>query len=379
MRILHTSDWHIGRQFHHLSLLDDQRYILEQLIAIAKEKKVEVILIAGDIYDRAIPPANAVKLLDEVLQCLNGELGIPVIIISGNHDSGQRLAFGAQQLTKAGIYITGLLSPKQNPVVLNDEFGEVAFYGLPYADPAMVRDVLKVEVKGFDQATQILTKQITEHKPKDHRSVVLSHCFLNGGEICESERPLSVGGADQVSAEHFKDFNYVALGHLHAPQQRLKSTIRYSGSILKYSFSEEKHHKSITLVDMGADGECQIELIRLNAKRDMRILEGHLEEILVAAETDPNNEDYLLIRLLDKHAILDVMGKLRAVYPNVLHLERPTLMAGGERRQSSRDHLHRGEMPLFKDFYEQMTGDEINSDTEKVIADLFDCIHQEEK
>jgi len=378
MRILHTSDWHLGRQFHHLSLLEDQRHILEQLVNIAAEQKVDVILIAGDIYDRAIPPAAAVKLLDDVLKRLNHDLGIPIIIISGNHDSGQRLAFGAQQLAKAGIHMCGVLDKTPEPIILNDAYGEVAFYGLPYADPAMVRDVLEVEVHSFDQATEVLCQQILKHNSLQRRSVVLSHCFLDGGEISESERPLSVGGADQVAANHFNDFNYVALGHLHAPQYRLKPSIRYSGSLLKYSFSEEKQQKSVTLVDMDGVGECKVEQIPLIAKRDMRILEGHLDEILENAQHDPNNEDYLLIRLLDKHAILDVMGKLRQAYPNVLHIERPSLMQGGERQQSSREHLTRGEMPLFKDFYQQMTGDEMDAESAELVAKLIDTIHQED-
>jgi len=379
MRILHTSDWHIGRQFHHFSLLDDQCYILEQLVDIAAEYKPDVILIAGDIYDRAIPPANAVELLDDIIHRLNSELGIPLILIAGNHDSGQRLAFGARQLSQSGVYICGLLEKQPQAIVLNDQYGEVAFYALPYADPAMVRDVLECDVRSFDAATELLTGKILEDNQPNRRCVLLSHCFLDGAEICESERPLSVGGAEQVSVHHFKSFDYVALGHLHAPQYRSKETIRYSGSLLKYSFSEEKHQKSITLVDMHESGKCTIELIPLKAKRDMRIIEGYLQEILTNAQDDPNDEDYLLIRLLDKHAILDVMGKLRAVYPNVLHIERPALMQGGERQNNSREHLSRGEIPLFKDFFLQMTGDQMTSESESLVAGLIDSIHQEEQ
>jgi exonuclease SbcD len=375
MRFIHTSDWHIGRQFHNVSLLDDQRHALKQLIEIMRREQVDALLISGDVYDRSVPPAAAVALLDEVIDRINRDVRVPIILIAGNHDSGDRLAFGSRQLTSAGVHIVGTLAAEPSPVVLSDADGEVAFYGIPYADPATVRDRLNIEVHSHDEAMQALTDQIRQDNLKHRRCVVLAHCFVEGGEESDSERPLSVGGVDRVSTQHFSEFDYVALGHLHAPQYRTAEHIRYSGSILKYSFSEEHQKKSVTLVEMDAEGKCTLQKIPLVPIRDMRVVEGYLDDLLEAGKTDARADDYLMVRLLDKHAILDVMNKLRDVYPNVLHLERPALAAGGERRIAGRDHLHRGEMPMFEDFYQQMTGDVMDEKARAVVSEILDQLH----
>ncbi len=376
MRILHTSDWHIGRQFHNVSLLEDQRHVLDQILTTVVAQKIDVILIAGDIYDRSVPPANAVALLDDVIDHISHQLKIPLIIISGNHDSAQRLTFGARQLAKSNVHIIGQLAVQVQPIILNDEHGEVAFYGIPYADPATVRDQLGGDVHSHEAAMQVLTEQIKQHNPSSRRCVVLSHCFIDGGEASDSERPLSVGGADKVPYELFSDFDYSALGHLHGPQFKGKKNIRYSGSILKYSFSEVKQHKSVTVVDMDANGQCTIEKILLKPLRDMRIIEGCLQDIIADAKNDLNPDDYLLIRLMDKHALYDPMAKLRKVYPNILQLEKPNLSQAGERQLLKRENLKKGELPMFLDFYQQMTGDELVPEATKIVADLLDRIHQ---
>lgn len=377
MRILHTSDWHIGRQFHNTSLLKDQSHVLDQIIGIAKSEAVDVVVIAGDIYDRAIPPASAVSLVDKTLNQLCNVLNIPVIMIAGNHDSPERLSFGSRQLSQANLYITGPLTKNVDTVVLKDEYGEVMFYSIPYADPATVRDVFSedevMDLRTHDQCMARIIEEIPGHKKQ--RSVAISHCFLAGGDGCESERPLSVGGAEHVSTKHFKSFNYTALGHLHSQQHRTEKNIRYSGSILKYSFSEEHHNKSITLVDMDAKGDCEIKQIKLEALHDMRSISGPFDEIIKGAKMDKNPEDYLLISLTDKHAILDPMGKLRQVYPNVLHLERPGLMSSGEQKLAHRDLLKKGELSMFKDFYQQVQDEGLNKEQEKVLETILDEIH----
>ena len=375
MRILHTSDWHIGRQFHNVSLLEDQRHVLDEIIDFITEHNIDVVLVAGDIYDRAIPPADAITLLDDVIDRISHQLKIPLIIISGNHDSAQRLSFASRQLAKSGVHIIGQLSTQVEPVILNDEHGEIAFYGIPYADPASVRDVLQVDVHSHQEAMQVLTGQVKQDNPVGRRCVVLSHCFIDGGDASESERPLSVGGADKVSYQLFSDFNYTALGHLHGPQYKGKQTIRYSGSILKYSFSEVNHHKSVTLVDMDAAGECVIQKLPLSPLRDMRIIEGTLEDIVNRAKDDTPAEDYFLIRLLDTHALYEPMARLRAVFPNILQLEKPNLAQGGDREAIKRENLKNGELPMFIDFYQQMTGDEPDADMTKRVAALLDQIH----
>lgn len=376
MRILHTSDWHIGRQFHNVSLIEDQRHVLDQIVGLITTQKIDAVLIAGDIYDRSIPPADAVALLDEVIDRISHQLQVPLIMISGNHDSARRLSFGARQLAKSGVYILGQLLTEPEPVILNDDYGEIAFYGIPYADPASVRDVLEVDVHSHEAAMQVLTNQIKQYHSQEKRCVVLSHCFIDGGEASDSERPLSVGGADKVSYDLFADFHYAALGHLHGSQYKGKDTIRYSGSILKYSFSEVNHNKSVTVIEMDAEGKCSIEKVQLIPLRDMRIIEGTLDDILAKSKDDSAPNDYLLIRLLDTHALYEPMAKLREVYPNILQLERPNLSTGGERQLLTRENLKKGELPMFLDFFQQMTGDDLDEEATKLVADLLDGIHK---
>ena len=375
MRFLHTSDWHLGRQFHNVSLLEDQRHVLDQLVDIVRDRQVEAVLVSGDIYDRAVPPASAVSLLDDVIYRINTELGVPMLFIAGNHDSAERLGFGARALAQSGIHIMG--QPGQEPaaVLLSDDAGEVAFFGIPYADPVTVRHHLGVDVHSHEQAMAALLKQV-EGRREERRTVVLAHCFVEGGLESESERPLSVGGADRVPPSLFGHFDYVALGHLHAPQSRQWPHVRYSGSLLKYSFSEEKQHKSVMLVDMDATGRCEIEKVPLKPRHDMRILEGHFDQLLAQGRDASDREDYLLIRLLDTHAIHEPMNRLREVYPNVLHLERPGLLCSGERRETSRERLAVGELPLFLDFYAQMTGEELQLRGQKLVAGLLDELHR---
>lgn len=375
MRILHTSDWHIGRQFHQVSLLEDQRYVLQQIVTIAREQEVDAIIIAGDLYDRAVPPASAVALVDEVLTQFCESLQIPVLLISGNHDSPERLNFASRHLTKADLFMFGKLDAEVKPVTLYDEYGKVQFYGLPYADPLMVRDTFEdsESVKTHDDAMGFLMEKIAVDSQQ--RNVLISHCFVGGAEACDSERPLSIGGADQVSSKHFKHFDYVALGHLHGRQYRSEAYIRYSGSIMKYSFSEEKHTKSVTVVDMDADGNCDIEQLELKPVRNMRTLEGALDELLAKGKQDPHADDYLLVRLTDTHAILEPMQKLRAVYPNVLHLERPGLLANNGRTSAQREKMLKGEWNMFEDFYQQVHGEALSAAQKDVVKDILTAIH----
>jgi len=374
MRILHTSDWHIGRQFHNVSLLEDQRHVLQQIVDVAKSESADVVIVAGDIYDRAVPPAAAVSLVDEVFNQLINHLGIPVIVIAGNHDGPQRLGFASRQLAKANLYIAGPLQAEPQSIVLKDKHGDVVFYPIPYADPATVRDVFADNaIRTHNQGMEQIIQALPTHKKQ--RSVAIAHCFVAGGVDCDSERPLSVGGSDQVSPLHFKDFNYVAMGHLHRQQQQGVETVRYSGSPLKYSFSEEQHEKTITIVDLDAMGQCDIKHIPLNALRDMRSISGALDDIIRDAKKDPNVNDYLLISLTDTHAILDPMGKLRAAYPNVLHLERPGLMAAKPQQLVHRDLMKKGELSMFKDFYKQTLDETLGGEQEKILSELLDGIH----
>jgi len=374
MRILHTSDWHIGRQLYNVSLLEDQRHVLGQIIEIVHKRAVDVLIVAGDIYDRSVPPAEAVALLDDTVHRINA-LGVPMILIAGNHDGPERLAFGARQLARSGVHIRGPLHREPEPLLLEDVHGPVAFYALPYADPAIVREVLGIEVHGHEQAMRALTDAIRAHNGDGRRSVLIAHCYLEGFAACESERPLAVGGVETVPAACFEGFDYVALGHLHGPQSRGAANVRYSGSILKYSLSEEKHRKSVCLIEMDADGGCRCEQIPLLPRRELRLVEGYLEQIIADGAGDPRADDYVIVRLHDTHAILDVMSKLRTVYPNALHIERPGLARAGERNAPARDRLQRGEMPLFRDFFQQMTGEALDEKSTRIVAAMLEEIH----
>ena len=377
MKFIHTSDWHIGRQFHNVSLLDDQRHVLEQVIEHIKNESVDAVIIAGDIYDRSVPPAAAVSLLDEVLNTICSDLGIPVILIPGNHDGAERLRFGSNQLSQAGLHIIGDLNQITQPVVLNKNGFDVSFYGIPYNDPESVRNHFSIDVSSHDEAHQFLVEQINAVKTDTAINVLISHCFIDGAEASESERPLSIGGADRVSVESFKAFNYVALGHLHNPQHKGAEHIRYSGSILKYSFSEQRQQKGVTLVEMNEDGVKSTTHLPLTPLRDMRILEGDLETLLKQGSTDPNNQDYLLIRLTDQSAILDPMSKLRQVYENVLHIEKTWLQDSGNLK-ANREKLKRGELEMFQDFFKQISGNDLTTEQHTAIKNIITTISTHE-
>ncbi len=370
MKFIHTSDWHIGRLFHNVSLLDDQRHVLAQIVAHIKNEAVDAVIIAGDIYDRSVPPAAAVSLLDEVLNTICTDLGVPVLLIPGNHDGAERIRFGSKQLSQAGLHILGDLNQITQPVTLTKDGCETSFYGIPYNDPESVRNHFSAEVSSHDEAHQFLIEQINAVKTTDSLNVLISHCFIDGAEASESERPLSIGGADRVSVDPFKTFDYVALGHLHNPQHKSETHIRYSGSILKYSFSEQHHQKGVTLVEMNPSGLQKITHLPLTPLRDMRTLEGDLETLLKNGATDPHNQDYLLIRLTDQTALLEPMSKLRQVYENVLHIEKTWLQDSGT-LQVNRDKLKRGELEMFQDFYKQVSGNDLTADQQAAIQQII--------
>lgn len=353
MKILHTSDWHLGRQFHQVSLLDDQRHVLKQMTAYIEQHQVDALLVSGDIYDRSVPPADAVALLDEVVSEVCGRLQTPMILISGNHDSAVRLRFGASQLKASGLHILGDLSQIQTPVVVSDGKETLHVYGVPYHSPEEVRALLGLAVRSFDEAHTALIESILAVRQSDVANVCMSHCFVSGAAASDSERPLAIGGADQVAVAPMLPFDYVALGHLHRPQAKGAEHIRYSGSILKYSFSEVGHQKGVSLIQLTGNQVENITHLPLTPLRDMRILEGTLAEIKAQGALDPHPNDYVLVRLTDSSALLNAMEQVRSAYPNVLHLER--LAFNQERPVSlSQSQLKRGPLALFQEFYTQV-------------------------
>ncbi len=377
MKFIHTSDWHLGRQFHNVSLLEDQQAVLEQLIQYIENNPVDAVIVAGDVYDRSVPPTIAIELLNRVVKRICGELNTPMILISGNHDGAERLGFGSEQMKRSGLHIISNFEDMLTPVVIETKAaGHVAFYGMPYNDPEQVRYVYKEPVSTHDEAHKLIAEKITEQFQSEHRNILISHCFVDGAIESESERPLSIGGSDRVSHEHFLNFDYVALGHLHQPQKKGEEYIRYSGSLMKYSFGEQNQKKGFTLVEIGKDGFIGAEHIELMAPHEMRIVEGELEQILEWGKTDPKNEDYLLVRLMDKHAILNPMEKLRTVYPNVLHLEKPGMLIGVE-QEMAQAKLARSEIDMFKDFFAEAQDSELSNEQEQAISDIIKQLSQQ--
>ncbi|NIY82582.1 exonuclease SbcCD subunit D [Vibrio hepatarius] len=376
MKFLHTSDWHLGRQFHNVSLLDDQKAVLEQIIGYLETNPVDALVIAGDVYDRSVPPTAAIEVMNQFVNRVCGELKLPIILIPGNHDGAQRLGFGSGRMRDSGLHILSSFEDMLNPVVIDSQTGPVAFYGMPYNDPEVVRHHFKQSVTSHDEAHQFLSHQIRECFTPEHRNVLVSHCFVDGAMASDSERPLSIGGSDRVSHEHFVDFDYVALGHLHQPQKKGEDYIRYSGSLMKYSFSEQHQKKGMTLVELDENGFKSATHIDLTAPHEMRIIEGEMQAIIEAAKTDPKPDDYLLVRLLDNHAILNPMEKLRAVYPNVLHLEKPGMLVGVE-QQMSQAKLARSEMDMFKDFFFEAQNGELSDEQETALKQIISQLNQQ--
>jgi exonuclease SbcD len=380
MRFVHTADWHLGRLFHGVHLTEDQAHILEQFVAFVKDGKPDVLLIAGDIYDRAVPPPEAVGLLDDFLSRLVLGLKVPVVLIAGNHDSPHRLGFGARLLAGQRLHIFGSFSEEIAPVIIEDEAGPVYIYGVPYAEPPVIREYLRCDtVQDHDSAMVALINRLRRVHPEGRRSVLVAHTFVGGGLECESERPLSVGGTGAVDCACFEGFDYVALGHLHRPQTAGKDSIQYAGSLLKYSFSEANHTKSVSLVELDGKGHCRVEKISLTPHRDVRCIEGHLVDILKGPKSGENPQDYLMVTLLDTGAILDAIGKLREVYPNVLHIERPGLMTGGDMHGTHTDHRKMDDTELFASFFFQATGEHLTEEQRSAYASVVNATRQRER
>lgn len=353
MRFLHTSDWHLGRLFHGVHLTDEQAYLLDELVKAAKDSKVDAVLIAGDIYDRSVPPTEAVKLLDETLQRLIQDVQTNVIFIAGNHDNAQRLGFGQRLFAANKLYITGPLTPTVAPVILYDNYGPVYFSPITYCEPLAATEILKIPLKTHEELLRAQIADQLAQIPASARRVALAHVFLTGGsESPESERPLSIGGASTVPAECFDAYNYAALGHLHACQAGNAKT-RYSGSLMKYSFNEVNQRKGFNLVDLAADGSISIETVPLQPRIDLACLQGSFDELLQNPVIE-NQQDYLQIILTDEHPILDAKYRLEQVYPNILRLEYARLNRAATATTPAR-HEKLGIKELYTTFFEQVT------------------------
>ena len=389
MRLIHTADWHLGRLFHNQHLTADQDYVLRQLVELAADVEPAAVIVAGDLYDRAVPPTEAVDLLDRVLTELVDRLGVPVIAIAGNHDSAVRVGFASRLLRERGLHLVGELAQAASPIILRDEHGPVRVSALPYADPAEARAVYDVADIHDQQAVTSagVARALATAEPHE-RHVLVAHAFVAGGVESESERPLSVGGAQQVSVGTFAGFDYVALGHLHRPQSCGSDTVRYAGSLLKYSFAEHAHEKSVSVVDIGprgsAPGEAgqagraavSVETVALSPRRDVRRVEGTLAELLRRGASDPCRDDYMLASLLDDGALFDPIGRLRAVYPNTLAVERPAYEHAGAGGPDRPRPGSVSDVKLFEAFFSYVTDGELGDARRDALAGVIDSLER---
>jgi len=373
MRLIHTSDWHLGRLLHGASLTEDQDEVLTRLLKIVDREKPDAVIVAGDIYDRSVPPHSAVSVLDRVVTSIVNDLNIPLLMIAGNHDSPDRLSFGASIFRNRGLYIFGNLEDSTQPVEIDDENGPVQYFGLPYAEPAVVREFLgRDDLHTHNEATSAMILELVSTRDKGKRSVLIAHAFAEGGEVSDSERTLTVGGAGTVDSSCLIDFDYVALGHLHRPQAvGGRERIHYSGSLLKYSFSEVGASRSVQLVEMDASGKCDVKAIPLKPKREMRVVEGEFDDILKKAKGDPGKKDYLKVILDDKAPIFDAMRRIREVYPNTMLLERAGLELS-KLQHSGKDVRKMKDAQLFEAFFKDMTGELLTNEEKKLFADVVD-------
>jgi exonuclease SbcD len=361
MRFLHTADWHLGRSFRHLSLVEDQAHVLDQLVDLAIHERVDAVVIAGDVYDRAVPPADAVALLDDVLARLVLAAGIRVVLIAGNHDSPDRVGFGGRIAERQGLAMRGTLEHLA-PVVFNDAYGQVALYPLPYVEPAFARRLQGAESANDHQsAVSAVLALLRAQWVPGQRNVLVGHAFVAGGTESESERPLSVGGSGAVSTATFDGYDFVALGHLHRPQSVGSDRVQYSGSLLKYSFNEVDHSKSVSLVEIGQAGATWVQRVPLSARHDVRIVRGSFAELLAAPQSDESLHDHIRAVLTDRDPVLNAQARLKEVYPNLLELQfsREIDVAAGVTR-GAQDHRQRSPDDLFKAFHRDMLGEDID-------------------
>ena len=376
MKFMHISDLHIGKRVNDFSMLEDQAYIFDQIQSIIMQEKVEGVLIAGDIYDKVVPSAEAVQLFDDFLTELAAKK-LPVFLIYGNHDSPERLAFGADLLRHSNVHVSPVYNGKIEPIIVEDAYGELAVYLLPFLKPAHVKHAFpEVEISSYEEAVSYAMSQISVDT--DRRNLMVAHQFVTGAAVCDSEE-LSIGGQDNISASLFADFDYVALGHIHGPQHIEQETVRYCGTPLKYSFSEVNHKKSVTIVELKEKGTVELTTVPLIPKRDMRKIKGtYLEVTSKSFYENSNTEDYLHITLTDEEDVPDAMGKLRSIYPNLMKLE-----YDNKRTRENQSIDQCGEMEekspldLFQEFYTLQNNQEMTEEQNEFIKNLMEKIWED--
>ena len=378
MRFLHLSDLHLGKRVNEFSMLEDQAYILKEILNMIDEQKVEAVLIAGDVYDKVIPSAEAVRLLDDFLTRIAAR-ELPVFLISGNHDSAERVAFGSRLMSSRQIYLSPVFESDVEPVTISDRYGEINIYMLPFVKPSLVKRVYpEEEIITYQDAVNAAVQHM--QIDTDKRNVLLAHQFVTGAARCDSEE-LSVGGVDDVDASVFDGFDYVALGHLHGPQKIGKETVRYSGTPLKYSFSEANQKKAAVIVDVEEKGKINIQQIPLVPKHDMREIRGtYMEVTALDFYKDMKTDDYLHITLTDEEDVPDAIGKFRTIYPNIMKLSYDNLRtrAAGTVRGTA-EVEEKSPMELLKEFYEMQNNQPMTDEQEEIARGMMEEIWEDER
>ena len=377
MKFIHLSDLHLGKRLNEFSLIEDQEYVLNEICGVIADEKPDLVIIAGDIYDKPVPSAEAVRLFDDFLTRVSA-MTEHVFAISGNHDSAERIAFGCHIMEKSGIHLSPVYSGNTVPAVLNDEYGEFCVYMLPFIKPMTVRRFFPDNrIESYTDAVNAAVDAMDMDFSK--RNIIVTHQFVTGAQKSDSEE-ISVGGSDNVDSSAFDGFDYVALGHIHGPQNVGSERIRYCGTPLKYSFSEAKQQKSVTVVEIREKGSLDVRTVPLVPMRDMRELRGTFEEICSAGcAGSGNNEDYLRVILTDEEEIPEAMGKLRAVYPNIMMIE-----YDNRRTRSAHDSIAAAEaenklpIELFEEFYSFSNGGEMSQSQRQLVQSFIERIWEGE-
>ena len=377
MKLIHLSDLHLGKRVGEVSMLEDQAYILDRVLDIVDGAGPDALLIAGDVYDKSVPSAEAVTLFDDFL-CRLARRKLPVLVISGNHDSPERLAFGSRLMEGARVYLSPVYDGNVKPITLTDEHGPVDFWLLPFLKPAHLRRFYPEEhIDSYTDAVQTAIAHMDMDPSR--RNVLLCHQFVTGAATCESEE-LTVGGTDNVDAAVFDGFDYVALGHLHGPQNVGSSRIRYCGTPLKYSFSEAGHYKSVTVVELGEKGDLTLHTVPLTPRHDMRVIQGTFAQ-LTAENSDAagEREDYLHIILTDEEDVPEALGRLRLVYPNILKLSYDNTRT---RTSQSVDRAQRvaqkSPLELFEELYETQNNQPMSQEQRDFAQRLIEQLREED-
>ena len=373
MKFIHLSDLHLGKRLNGFSLLEDQAYILEQITEIVKNQQADALIIAGDVYDKAVPSAEAVALFDSFLSKITAVCP-HIFIISGNHDSPERIAFGSHIMEKSGVHLSPVYDGNVVPTVLMDSYGDVNIYMLPFVKPANVRRFFpEISIESYTDAVKTAVDKMEIDVNK--RNILITHQFVTGASVCDSEEN-SVGGTDNVDGSVFEGFDYVALGHIHSPQNVGSERIRYCGTPLKYSFSECKHIKSVTVIELNEKNNFTVSSIPITPMRDLREIKGAYDELMLKSSYEgTNTDDYMHIILTDEEDIPDVLSRLRVVYHNIMKLSYDNRRTRNfQQIEADCDVSEKSPFQLFSEFYNKQNNQDMADEQEKYVKNLIERI-----